>query len=901
MINIQKREIGPRHEILSQNLYKTLVAISLGLVGFAGTFFTLKINVGIIRLDFIWSLMFPMLVTQAWGRKYGLISLFIGLGAFYPFHLWLNEGWGCVVGFSNTVIWFILHGYGAEGRKQSKKYIYNIFLIEILCLLIASVLYFFLFPLTIKYNSYFLYKHTITTISMATLRICFIKVIVQNSFILIICDVLLLLSNMKKLFLYHIESKSRNNGAILARAVAICIGFWFLAILIENLLPLRDNPLVLSRIFDDRDVIYLIILIMFCMATAGVTIRYLEKKHKAEELVKKSEKKYHDIFENIMNLYCKTLIDGTIVEISPCAKNILGYDQHELIGNNMEIIYKNPESRKIVIDQLLKEKSIKNLEFEGRKKDGTACTLLINFRLVSTEDGIMKIISVARDVTEYMEVKRKQAEVQEEYKLIFDKMIDGMIINEFIYNEADEPVDAIAIKANPAIEKHLGLKADDAIKNTYIKSFGVNKSDLKKLHDILKTDIPLQCEAFTPKFNRHLLVNAFKVNNKQVGIMFHDISELKQLEAKKREMAEYLEAVFESTDDMIYSIDRNYRILNFNSSLKDYMERSYNSEMESGRSILEFLPDEVAQKWKCYYDNAMNSGRYNFEYHIKHEKKFTEVFLNPIHHNGEICGTAVFIKDITKRKEAEQQLIKINQELEHLVEERTAELRSTLKELEAFTYTVSHDLKSPLRAIDGYSRIILEDYEKTLEKEIVHMITNIANVSCDMISLIDRVLQYSITSKASVQKERVDIEEMFINVFNELKATCAERSIQFSIETAMPIVTADKILIRQVVYNILSNAIKFTKNKAISIISVSCMQNCNERIFWIEDNGVGFDMKYSKKLFNMFQRLHNKEEYEGSGIGLATVYKIIKKHGGRTWIESELNKGTKIYFTIPME
>lgn len=901
MINIQEKKIKLRHEIVSQDLYKTIVAISLGLLGFAGTFFTLKINVGMIRLDFIWSLLFPMLVTQAWGRKYGLISLFIGLGAFYPFYLWLNEGWGCVVGFSNTIVWFILHGYGAEKRKQLKKYIYNIFLIEVLCLLIASVFYFFIYPLSIKYNSYFFYKNTIATISIGTLRICFIKVIVQNFFVLIVCDVLLLLPNMKKLFLYDIESKSRNNEAILARAVAICIGFWFLAILIENLLPLRDNPLVLSRIFDDRDVIYLIILIMFCMTTAGVTIRYLEKRHKAEELVKRSEKKYHDIFENIMNLYCETLIDGTIVEISPCAKNILGYDRYELIGKNVESIFINPESRKTMIEQLLKEKSIENLEFEGRKKDGTSCNLLINFRLVSTEDGIMKIISVTRDMTDYMEAKRKQAEVQEEYKLIFDKMIDGIIINEFIYNEANEPVDAIAVKANPAIERHLGLKVADVIKNTYTKSFEVSKSELKRLHDILITDIPLQCEAFTPKLNRHLLVNVFKVNNKQVGIMFHDISELKQLEAKKREMAEYLEAVFESTDDIIYSVDRNYHILNFNSSLKDYIKRSYNFEIESGRSMLEFLPGKIAQKMKYYYDNAMKSGRYSFEYHSEHEKRYNEVFLNPIYHNGEICGTAVFIKDITKRKEAEQQLIKINQELEHLVEERTSELRSTLTELEAFTYTVSHDLKSPLRAIDGYSRIILEDYGNAIEKEVAQMITNIANVSCDMINLIDRVLQYSISSKASVQKERVNIEKMFINVFNELKTTCMERSIEFNIETEIPIVAADQILIRQAVYNILSNAIKFTKNKGISIISVSCIQNRNEYVFKIKDNGAGFDMKYSKKLFTMFQRLHNKDEYEGNGIGLATVYKIIQKHGGRTWIESELNKGTNTYFTLPME
>lgn len=901
MINNLKKKISLRQEVLSPVLYKTLISVSLGFLGFIGTFFALRFKVDQFNLDFVWSMILPMLVAQAWGAKYGLLSSVAGLSAFHSFYLWHNEGWACFVSFFVTLIWFALHGYGAEKRKQFKMYRYNIYVVEIFSLLINSILYFIIFSLAIKYNNHYLYKDVINTVNIGDLNIFFIKRIVQDFFILIGCDTLLLLSSVKKLFLFKIESKSRYNGTILARILATCISFCFLSVFIEYLLHLRNNPFVLSKIVDVRDVIYFIIFIMLCMVTGNVIVHYLEKKQKAEELVIQSQRKYNDIFGNIMNLYSEISIDGTIIEISPSVKKILGYEQCEVIDKNIEIIYKKLDFRKQVLDCLFDGKNVENLEIEGRMKDGTICIFLVNFKLVNTEDGLIRIIGIGRDVTDYVEARRKQTEVQEEYKIIFDKMLEGMIVSEFSYDEVNEPIDVIAVKANQAIEKHLSLKVSDTIGNTYIKSLRGNKSTLKKFHNVLKTDAPLQYEAFTQKFNRYLLLNVFKLNNKQIGIMFHDISHLKQLEANQREMAERLEAVFESTDDTIYSIDRNYRVLNFNSALKDYFKLSYNVKIENGQSILEILPDEVARKWKVFYDNAMSKGKHSFEYYVNNEERYMKIVFNPIYHNGEICGTAVFSKNITKRKKAEQELIKINKELEYLVEERTKELRNTLTELEAFTYTVSHDLKSPLRAIDGYSRIILEDYEETLEKEAVKMITNITNVSCDMIKLIDRVLQYAITSKENIQKEKVNINEMFINVFDEIKSTCGERNIEFNIETEMQTVTADQMLIRQVVYNILSNAVKFTKNKDIALINVGCLQNYNEKIFYVEDNGDGFDMKYSTKLFTMFQRLHSKEEYEGSGIGLAIVHKIVQKHGGWTRIESKLHKGTKVYFTLPIE
>lgn len=669
MVNCVKKKVSQRQVLLCPVAYKTLISVSLGLLGFAGTFLTLSFKVGQFNLAFVWGILFPMLITQAWGIKYGFLSLFVGLSIFHPFYLWPNEGLACFVSFIINIVWFTLHGYGVEKRKKSEKNICNIYFIEIFCIIVDILLYFLVFPLAIKYNLLLGYKHTITSVSFADIYVFYFKRIFQDFFMLIACDVLLLLPSVKKLFLFKVERESKHNGAILARILIIGIAFLLLSIIMEYFLPLKDKLPTPNEIIDARDIIYFIILIMLCMFTGGITIRYLEKKQKAEELARRSE--------------------------------------------------------------------------------------------------------------------IKQVKVQEEYKLIFDKMLEGMIISEFIYDEKGEVADVVFVKANPAIEKQLGLKLKDIIGSTYISSFKGNKSKLKILHNILKTDIPLQREVFTTKFNRHLVLNAFKINDKQIGIMFHDISELKRLEEN--------------------------------------------------------------------------------------------------------------------RKKAEQQLIKINQKLEQLVEERTKELRGTLTELEAFTHTVSHDLKSPLRAIDGYSRIILEDYNEVLEKDITQMITNISNVSCDMIKLIDKLLLYSTTSKAKIQKEQVDIGEIFVNVFNELKTICLNRNIEFNIKTVMPIVAADGILMRQVVYNILSNAVKFTRNKENTVINIGCIQNSNEQVFYIEDNGAGFDMKYAKKLFTMFERLHNKEEYEGSGIGLAIVHKIIEKHGGRVWIESKLNEGTKLYFGLPIE
>lgn len=257
------------------------------------------------------------------------------------------------------------------------------------------------------------------------------------------------------------------------------------------------------------------------------------------------------------------------------------------------------------------------------------------------------------------------------------------------------------------------------------------------------------------------------------------------------------------------------------------------------------------------------------------------------------------IDNITEYKLAIKKVRSLNENLEMRVEERTNELKDAVKELEDFAHTVSHDLKAPLRAVDGYSRIIIEDFGGKMDREANQMLLSIRGICRDMIEMINKLLEYSITSRSTLNLEEINTDEMIRSIFAEIRLTCPERKIDLKIETGLPRVKADKTLFRQVIYNVLSNAVKFTKNREVALIAVGSTITENEYVFYVKDNGVGFNMSYANKLFGIFQRLHTSEEYEGSGIGLVTIKKIIEKHGGKVWIEGKLDEGTSIYFTLP--
>lgn len=608
-------------------------------------------------------------------------------------------------------------------------------------------------------------------------------------------------------------------------------------------------------------------------------------------------------------LWAVDLKQQRVLQMSAACEKIYGYKPEEFINNTnlwQQVIY-TPDLKLIERNQerLEKGEQVTN-HYRIVHKDGSIRYVEAKITPGFDEQGqLSQLRGLVRDITKEKSAYRALMESEQTFRQFFENAYEAIIV-------IDAETGLITDYNRNALQM-FKLNGAEILKQTItglspVRQPNGSLSEAKVAELITGTAVNARNVAewvFVNAENQaipcEMRISDMLMGSKRfLRISIVDISERKQAEHKLLAQQRFYSSLMENINDGIVLIGPTGAFM-YQSPSADKIAGFTFDEIKD-KTMFELVhPDDLADL-SSFFIYIMNTPgvpqtrQFRF-LHKQGHYIWIEGTMTNLLHDENIRGFVTNYRDIGERKAAEIKLAAFNEELERKVKERTAELIEANRELEAFNYTVSHDLQAPLRAACGFAKILLSEYKDKLDDEGVHILNVINNSSVRMSQLIRDLLDFAKLSKAEMVKKTVDMENMARIVVDEVRFNTGNTSFKLVLNK-LDDAHGDPGLLKQVWINLVSNAVKYSSKQQQPVVEIGCKNINNETVYYIKDNGAGFDMKFAGKLFTVFKRMHNNEEFEGTGVGLATVHRIITRHGGRVWAEATINQGATFYFTL---